>query len=196
MIGSARFQEPGNMQIKVYVPKVIEIPSEYLPALAKRAADCLGGRAHDVSATRGHLVRQAVQPENTVAWLYRVVRNGNTAAPVYQTAELPRHKEAVERLIRAWPAAEAAAARAAGSVSPRLWNDSVASEYAAAAATRAGSISMRGKASRSTGAPASFFQARRRMRRCSGSPARRTALTRAITVTPYWPVKALAGQEV
>ena len=49
------------MQIKVYVPKVIEIPSEYLPALAKRAADSLGERSHDVSATRGHLVRQAVQ---------------------------------------------------------------------------------------------------------------------------------------
>jgi hypothetical protein len=49
------------MEIKVYVPKVIEIPSEYLPALAKRAADSLGERAHDVSATRGHLVRQAVQ---------------------------------------------------------------------------------------------------------------------------------------
>jgi hypothetical protein len=49
------------MQVKVYVPKVIEIPSEYLPALAKRAADSLGDRANDVSATRGHLVRQAVQ---------------------------------------------------------------------------------------------------------------------------------------
>jgi hypothetical protein len=49
------------MQIKVYVPKTIEIPSEYLPALAKRAADSLGDRAHEVSATRGHLVRQAVQ---------------------------------------------------------------------------------------------------------------------------------------
>jgi hypothetical protein len=49
------------MQIKVYVPKVIEVPSEYLPALAKRAADSLGDRAHEVSATRGHLVRQAVQ---------------------------------------------------------------------------------------------------------------------------------------
>ena len=49
------------MQIKVYVPKTIEIPSEYLPALAKRAADCLGERSHEVSATRGHLVRQAVQ---------------------------------------------------------------------------------------------------------------------------------------
>ena len=49
------------MQVKVYVPKIIEIPSEYLPALAKRAADTLGERATDVPATRGHLVRQAVQ---------------------------------------------------------------------------------------------------------------------------------------
>ncbi len=49
------------MQVKVYVPKVIEIPSEFLPALAKRAADSLGDRASEVSATRGHLVRQAVQ---------------------------------------------------------------------------------------------------------------------------------------
>lgn len=49
------------MQVKVYVPKIIEIPSEYLPALAKRAADSLGERAHEVAATRGHLVRQAIQ---------------------------------------------------------------------------------------------------------------------------------------
>jgi hypothetical protein len=49
------------MQLKVYVPRVIEIPSEYLPALAKRAADSLGDQAEDISATRGHLVRQAVQ---------------------------------------------------------------------------------------------------------------------------------------
>jgi hypothetical protein len=49
------------MQVKVYVPKIIEIPSEFLPALAKRAADSLGEKAGDVSATRGHLVRQAVQ---------------------------------------------------------------------------------------------------------------------------------------
>jgi hypothetical protein len=49
------------MQVKIYVPKVIEIPSEYLPALAKRATDSLGDRATEVSATRGHLVRQAVQ---------------------------------------------------------------------------------------------------------------------------------------
>ena len=49
------------MQVKVYVPKIIEVPSEYLPALAKRAADSVGDRAGEVSATRGHLVRQAVQ---------------------------------------------------------------------------------------------------------------------------------------
>lgn len=49
------------MQVKVYVPTVVEIPSEYLPALAKRAADSLGERSDEVSATRGHLVRQAVQ---------------------------------------------------------------------------------------------------------------------------------------
>lgn len=49
------------MQVKIYVPKIVEIPSEYLPALAKRAADSLGDRASEVSATRGHLVRQAVQ---------------------------------------------------------------------------------------------------------------------------------------
>ena len=49
------------MQVKIYIPRVIEIPSEFLPALAKRAAESLGDKAHDISATRGHLVRQAVQ---------------------------------------------------------------------------------------------------------------------------------------
>ena len=49
------------MQVKVYCPKIVDIPTEYLSALAKRAADSLGERAREVSATRGHLVRQAVQ---------------------------------------------------------------------------------------------------------------------------------------
>lgn len=48
------------MQVKVYVPRMVEIPSEYLPALAKRAADAMGDSASRVSATRGHLVRQAI----------------------------------------------------------------------------------------------------------------------------------------
>jgi hypothetical protein len=49
------------MQVKVYCPRMVEIPTEYLPALAKRAAESLGDRAAEVTATRGHLVRQAVQ---------------------------------------------------------------------------------------------------------------------------------------
>ncbi len=49
------------MQVKVYVPTMVEIPSEYLPALAKRAASSLGERAGEIAATRGHLVRQGVQ---------------------------------------------------------------------------------------------------------------------------------------
>jgi len=49
------------MQVKVYVPRVVDIPSEYLSGLAKRAADALGARANEIPATRGHLVRQAIQ---------------------------------------------------------------------------------------------------------------------------------------
>jgi hypothetical protein len=49
------------MQVKVYCPRMVEIPSEFLPALAKRAAESLGERAKEITATRGHLVRQAVQ---------------------------------------------------------------------------------------------------------------------------------------
>ncbi len=49
------------MEVKVYVPKFIEIPREYLLPLAKRARDSFGaGGGGEVSATRGHLVRQAV----------------------------------------------------------------------------------------------------------------------------------------
>ena len=48
------------MQVKIYVPRVVEVPSEYLPALAQRALAQLGNAANEISATRGHLVRQAV----------------------------------------------------------------------------------------------------------------------------------------
>ncbi|MGA2622024.1 MAG: hypothetical protein ABSF26_30905 [Thermoguttaceae bacterium] len=48
------------MQVKVYVPKTVEIPSEYLLAIAKRATDSVGENAATVSATRGNLIRQAV----------------------------------------------------------------------------------------------------------------------------------------
>jgi len=50
-----------GMQVKVYVPKTVEIPSEYIAALAQRASDSFGSKAGDVFATRGHLVRQAAR---------------------------------------------------------------------------------------------------------------------------------------
>lgn len=49
------------MQVRVYVPQIVEIPSDYLVPLAKRARDALGEGGNNVSATRGHLVRQAVR---------------------------------------------------------------------------------------------------------------------------------------
>jgi hypothetical protein len=49
------------MNVKIYVPKEIEIPSEYLAPLAQRASDGLGDSARGTPATRGHLVRQAIR---------------------------------------------------------------------------------------------------------------------------------------
>lgn len=49
------------MEIKMYVPKIAEIPSEYLAPLAQRARDSLGDAANTTPATRGHLVRQAIR---------------------------------------------------------------------------------------------------------------------------------------
>lgn len=49
------------MQVKIYVPRTIEVPSEYLSALAQRAQVALGDEASGISATRGHIVRQAVR---------------------------------------------------------------------------------------------------------------------------------------
>ena len=49
------------MQIKVYVPKIVDIPAEYLAPLAQRATDALGKKAGEVFATRGHLIRQAAR---------------------------------------------------------------------------------------------------------------------------------------
>lgn len=49
------------MQLKIYVPRTIDIPNAYLAALAQRAFDGLGDVNNDISATRGHLVRQAIR---------------------------------------------------------------------------------------------------------------------------------------
>lgn len=48
------------MLLKVYVPTTVEIPSEYLVPLAQRAFESLGDSAKRTPATRGHLVRQAI----------------------------------------------------------------------------------------------------------------------------------------
>jgi hypothetical protein len=49
------------MHIKIYVPKTVEIPSEYMSPLAQRAHDSLGETARATPATRGQLVRQAIR---------------------------------------------------------------------------------------------------------------------------------------
>ncbi len=49
------------MQVKIYVPRTIDIPNAYLAGLAQRALEGLGDDGQDVSATRGHLVRQAIR---------------------------------------------------------------------------------------------------------------------------------------
>jgi len=49
------------MEVKIYVPRTVEIPNEYMAALAHRALATLGNNGNDESATRGHLVRQAVR---------------------------------------------------------------------------------------------------------------------------------------
>ena len=49
------------MKVKVYVPKVVDLPSEYLPTLGKHIADSLGVNTSEVAATRGHFIRQAVK---------------------------------------------------------------------------------------------------------------------------------------
>ena len=54
-IGQSRRPPPG------FSPPLERNGKDRGPSLAKRAADSLGDRAGEVSATRGHLVRQAVQ---------------------------------------------------------------------------------------------------------------------------------------
>ena len=48
------------MQIKVYVPQMVELADDYFPALIRRVAESLGTEADDTPATRGLLIRQAV----------------------------------------------------------------------------------------------------------------------------------------
>ena len=65
------------MQIKVYVPETVDIPNEYLPALAKRANDQLPSHEEDVSASRGHILRQAVRDGLLRGFEHLLHDNGN-----------------------------------------------------------------------------------------------------------------------
>lgn len=77
------------MQVKVYTPRIIEIASEYIPALAKRAADSLGERADEISATRGHLVRQAVKDGLIREFDHLIVEDGTVDMVCDPGAEIP-----------------------------------------------------------------------------------------------------------
>lgn len=49
------------MEFKVYVPQTVTIHDEYVAALAQRAMKHFGESGDLQSATRGHLIRQAVR---------------------------------------------------------------------------------------------------------------------------------------
>ena|GEM_PF-579898 len=54
-------QKNSPMQVKIYIPHIVEIPNDYIPVLLKRASDSLGRKADTVPATRGYLIRQAIK---------------------------------------------------------------------------------------------------------------------------------------
>ena len=77
------------MQVKVYTPHVVEIASEYIPALAKRAADSLSERAEEIPATRGHLVRQAVKDGLIREFDHLIAEDGTVDMVCDPGAEMP-----------------------------------------------------------------------------------------------------------
>lgn len=110
------------MEIKVYIPQMVEIPDAYIPALARRVADCLGPQAAEISATRGHLVRQAVQDGLIRQLDHLVAEDGSVDLVCDPGAEIPLELDqqtlTLEQLLdalqlrRSWsevaPSAEAA----------------------------------------------------------------------------------------
>ena len=77
------------MQVKIYTPHVVDIAGEYIPALAKRAADSLGGRANEIPATRGHLVRQAVKDGLIREFDHLIAEDGTVDMVCDPGAEIP-----------------------------------------------------------------------------------------------------------
>jgi len=87
--GRPEVQEEKVMQVKVYTPHVVEIASEYIPALAKRAADSLGSRSSEIPATRGHLVRQAVKDGLIRDFDHLIAEDGTVDMVCDPGAEIP-----------------------------------------------------------------------------------------------------------
>ena len=81
------------MQVKVYTPHMVEIVGEYIPALAKRAADSLGDRAAGIPATRGHLVRQAVKDGLVREFDHLINEDGTVDMVCDPGAEIPLELE-------------------------------------------------------------------------------------------------------
>ena len=77
------------MQVKIYTPHLVEIASEYIPALAKRAADSLGEKADEIPATRGHLVRQAVKDGLIREFDHLIANDGTVDIVCDPGAEIP-----------------------------------------------------------------------------------------------------------
>jgi hypothetical protein len=88
------------MQVKVYTPHVVEIPGEYIPALAKRAADSLGDRANEIPATRGHLVRQAVKDGLIREFDHLIAEDGTVDMVCDPGAEIPLELEGQTLTLR------------------------------------------------------------------------------------------------
>ena len=88
------------MQVKIYTPHVVEIASEYIPALAKRAGDSLGERADEVQATRGHLVRQAVKDGLIREFDHLIAEDGTVDMVCDPGAEIPLELEGQTLTLR------------------------------------------------------------------------------------------------
>lgn len=88
------------MQVKVYTPHVVEIAGEYIPALAKRAADSLGDRAEKIPASRGHLVRQAVKDGLIREFDHLIAEDGSVDMVCDPGAEIPLELEGQTLTLR------------------------------------------------------------------------------------------------
>lgn len=109
------------MQVKIYVPRTIEVPSEYLAALAQRAQTALGESASDVSATRGHIVRQAVRDGLLRELDHLLAEDGTVDVFCDPSSEIPLEIE--NRTVRLKELVEALQSKQSWGVSKAYSND-------------------------------------------------------------------------